>query len=250
MNFRIFDSSLGYSLNYGDDIHNTWIDINNVPASFDCLLTKNDILVKENIHSSDFIRFYMKYCNPNKNYLSHIFFMKHLDSERNFILTDGALNIEPTLQQKAQITQNALDFIYKHHQYFPRLHITCWINFLTHNGEFDLRNKLSCESQLLIDHFMRKSSEKDTFTKSCTMWQYDSCFDNYAREVKYGSDFLGWHHPTLLVVPQIDTGNVIYKSLSNEYDGYGFILGGTNPAVLNSRSQLDKNEKAILILNQ
>lgn len=209
---------------------------------------KNMVFVKENCHSADFLRYFLKFANPSKRFITHTFFMEHKAIPRkSFFLTDGALNIEPTLDQRAKSIELILEFIRKN----PTIcqNDTEWVNFLTHSGDFDLRNKVSCDAQLLCAYF--KDIQKYRYEYCFTNYQYDSCFYPESREakgIKNAPDLYNISIPTVLSVPNIDTGNAIYKALFPFYNGYGYLLGGDVIGILNSRSCLDLNRESILKL--
>lgn len=199
-------------------------------------------LVKENVDSDKFLRAYLKYCNPNHNFCSHVFFMQN--DTKTFLLADAVMNIDPDAKTLSKIVENTVDFYRQLHldEYKPTVHV----NLLTNSGHFSLSNPTSCKMQLVKDYFDSHPMVNNDL--HITTWQLDTCLYNKARRVKgiVGDTFL--YSPDIIIVPNLDTGNAIYKALMQEYKCYGFVIGGTTPAILNSRSDLDKNEEAIKIL--
>lgn len=213
---------------------NTTDDVYMYYEDFNFPVPHEHILVKENMHSDDFLRIYLKYYNPNKNFCSHLLVMK--DNTHEFILTDAAMNISPSLQDYVKIIDNAVDFYKKTNQDYQRaeqdgISPMIHVNFLTHSGEFDIRNQVSCNAQLLKTHYEYNSS--DIYF---TMDQMDTCL--YPTGKKHVEAYTC---PNIIVVPNIDTGNAIYKCLMKQYQALGFVVGGVVPAVLNSRSNLQMN---------
>ena len=207
---------------------------------------KNIVLVKENCHSADFLRYFLKFANPQKRFITHVFLMEHKEEPRkSFFLTDATLNIDPTLYQRAKSVELILEFIKK----YPNLckNHSNWVNFLTHSGDFDLRNKVSCDARLLCDYFNNIPVYSEN---QFTHYQYDSCFYPESREAKGIKEGALDNHlvPTILSVPNIDTGNAIYKALFPFYNGCGYLLGGDVIGILNSRSCLDLNRESMLKL--
>lgn len=202
-------------------------------------MPKDVILVKENCQSSDFLRLYFKYFNPDKNFCSHILLMEN--DYRKFILTDAALNINPSLKDLVKITQNAIKFWTSLDKNILTESQPIHINFLSNSGHLELGNQTACNCQLLKDYFEQTACEN-----LYTTWQLDTCLYDKSRVKKAGE----LSYPDIIVVPNLDTGNAIYKALMYQYNCYGFIFGGTTPAILNSRSDLDKNAESIKILNK
>ena len=202
--------------------------------------TKEDLLVKELVNSDDFLRIYLKYYNPYKYFCSHVLFMTN--DTNAFFLTDAALNLDPDPTTLVKIVENAVKFYRELHldECKPTIHV----NLLTNSGHLSLSNPTSCKMQLVKDYLVE--NYPDLYV---TTWQLDACLYYKARQNKGIVGDCGlFMTPDIIVVPNLDTGNAIYKALLNEYKSYGFVIGGTIPAVLNSRSDLDKNEESIKIL--
>ncbi len=202
----------------------------------------NICLVKENVESDRFLRAYLKYCNQEKKFCSHVMLMEN--ASHRFILTDCVMNIDPSPSDLVKIVENA---IYFHQLLDDRdlIDATIHVNLLTNNGHFSLKNPTSCKMALV-----EKELEYKNYANVCiTKWQLDACLYSDARKAKGLGDWL-FNTPDIIVVPNLDTGNAIYKALMKQYRCYGFVIGGTTPAILNSRSDLDKNEECINILKE
>ena len=199
----------------------------------------NICLVKENVESDRFLRAYLKYCNPEKEFCSHVLLMD--SPSHQFILTDAVVNVNPSPKELVKIVENALNF---HRFLYPEIK-TIHVNLLTNNGHFSLSNETSCKMRLVKSELEEKYPNELWITE----WQLDTCLYEKSRRAKHieGSLFVT---PDIIVVPNLDTGNAIYKALMKQYRCYGFVIGGTTPAVLNSRSDLDKNEECINILKE
>ena len=199
----------------------------------------HDILVKENVHSDEFIRVYLKYFNPNKNFCSHVLLMDN--GVNRFLLTDAAMNVEPTLTDFVKIIENAMFFWQgiNHMWGDDVIHV----NFLNYSGNFSIKNKDAITANNLKAHFEVERPGEILLTD----WQLDSCLYADSRNKKYCECN---YPPAIIVVPNISVGNAIYKCLMKEYKCYGFLVGGSRVAVLNSRSDLDKNDECIKIITQ
>lgn len=204
---------------------------------------KRTILVKEDIHSDDFLRLYFHLCNPKKNFCSHVFVGQHKWTARRFILTDCALNIEPTLEQLVKIVENAARFYRTLDGPTDKYDDDVLsVNLVNYKNEFDLNNPI-CRTKVLLE----KSLEYNNDALSVASWQFDCCIDRDARKKKFGQAALD---PDIIVVPNLYVGNPLYKAMLIDYDLYGFVIGGEQPAVLNSRSALDKNQECIKMLEK
>lgn len=203
----------------------------------------NVTLVKEDIHSDTFLRIYLKYCNPEKDFCSHVFWMQHKASLQNFLLTDAVMNVEPTLTQFVDIIENAAYFLQLLRHPAEECDII-HVNFLNYSGSFSLKNKDAVTANNLKTHFDIEHSGDYYFTN----WQLDTCLYPEARKAKHliNHDF----GPNIIVAPNISTGNAIYKALMKDYICSGFVIGGKTFGILNSRSDLDKNNECVKILEQ
>lgn len=203
----------------------------------------NTTLVKEDCHSDVFLRLYLRLLNQKRNFCSHVLYMRHRSKLQQFILTDAVMNIEPTLEQFVKIIDNA-DYVWR------RLielddpdSYTTHVNFLNYSGGFSFNNK----DALTGSHLARYFEWNDPSRYYFTTWQLDTCLYEESRKVKMaGTHFC----PNIIVVPNISVGNAIYKALMKEYDCFGFVVGGDTIGILNSRSDLDKNDESIKILEQ
>lgn len=201
----------------------------------------NHILVKEDMNSDRFLQIYLQHFNPLKKFISHVFMLYGNKDQpgREIFLTDAVMNIEPTLEQLVHITDNALAFyemVNSNDEYK-----LCLVNFLTSNGHLSLKNKTSCNAELLNQYYWRECGIQTT------TYQLDCCLYPDALEAKYpGKNGM----PDIIVVPNLDTGNAIYKALMKTWDTAGFVIGGINPAILNSRSALDNNPESIVLLEK
>ena len=199
----------------------------------------NISLVKEDVPSDRFLRAYLKYCNPEKKFCSHALLMD--SSTQHFMLTDSVVNVNPSAKELVKIVENSLNF---HKFLYPEIE-PIHVNLLTNNGHFSLSNETSCKMRLVKSELEEKYPNELWITE----WQLDTCLYYESRRDKHIEGSL-YVTPDIIVVPNLDTGNAIYKALMKQYKCLGFVLGGTTPAVLNSRSDLDKNEECIKILKE
>lgn len=233
--------------------------LHEVSTEEDVINAQKDIIVKGLIQSDDFLRTIIhNHCPKDaktgkRPFLSHVFVLKgktaESDTEQTFVLTDAVLNQFPTLEQKIDITKQALSFfntfvlprkekelqdkLINVSNYIPR------ICFLNHSGHFNLKNKTSCDTLLLVNECERLGL-KGKFYAS----QLDFALSKVSQNIKGAGDTLGL--ADIIVVNDINEGNSIMKSfLLNGWKCYGYVLGADRSVVLNSRSNLNQNLEAV-----
>jgi len=160
--------------------------------------------------------------------LSHVAVIKSPRFERFFYLTDGAMNISPTLEQKVQIINNAVKVAHALGNPEPKVACVCAVE--TVNPDMPA----TVDAALLA-----KMSDRRQI-KGCLV---DGPFglDNAvsmesARHKGVSGPVAG--QGEILMCPDINTGNVIYKTLSYFADmECGAVISGAKaPIVLTSRA--------------
>lgn len=213
---------------------------------------EDDIIVKGLVQSDDYLRTIIKHhCpkdnNGKRNFLSHVFVMtgETIYNKHTFILTDAVLNQFPTLEQKIDITKKAIDFFNtfviprKQEKLSNVLDYVPRVCFLNHSGHFNLKNKTSCDTMLLVNECERLGL-KGKFYAS----QLDFALSKLSQNIKGAGDTLGL--ADIIVVNDINEGNSIMKSFFlNGWKCYGYVLGADKPIVLNSRANLHQNIEAV-----
>lgn len=160
--------------------------------------------------------------------MSHCFLIETPAYPRPFILTDAAVNIAPDLAQKAAITQNAIDVAHALGVACPRVAVLCAVE--------------------TVNPAMRSTLDAAALAKMAERGQLEGAivdgplaFDNAisqraARDKGIDSPVAG--HADILVVPDIEAGNMLAKQL--EYLGgaasAGIVVGARVPIVLTSRA--------------
>ena len=187
---------------------------------------ENCIIMKGLIETSDFMR---RVLEINKSvgggFISHCGVFKR-DDIPSIILTDSALNIAPTLQDKQGITKNAIVLA-------RRIGLSEFpiVNFLTPSSKIDKKIKSSLDAEEL-EKFVADNFPGVRTTHNAL----DVCFSDSAKAKKIE----GALRPDILICDNIDQGNALYKSLTI-FGGFmtaGFIVGNENlpPVILTSRS--------------
>jgi len=198
-----------------------------------------DILMKGYIHTDDFLRGVL-----NKEYglrtnaiMSHVFIGELRDPERLVFITDGAMNIAPTLEQKAAILLNAVHLANIFGVMKPTVAVLAAVELV--NPAMPATVEAAC---------LAKMADRRQYVPECVV-DGPLALDNAvsmaaARHKKIGGAVAG--RADILLVPDIEAGNMLAKSLV--YFGnrrlIGLLVGSKAPVVLTSRA--DSKESKML----
>ncbi|MBV1759300.1 MAG: phosphate butyryltransferase [Dethiosulfatibacter sp.] len=163
--------------------------------------------------------------------LSHVavFFLETY--HKMLLVTDAAINIAPDLNKKKEILENAVDFAHSLGLANPKCAVIC------------VKESVSpamihtVEAGKLVD--MNESGE----IQGCIVGGPFALDNAISKEA---ADHKGIKHTVagdadILLMPQIEAGNVLYKSLTflANADSAGLVLGARAPIVLTSRADTD-----------
>ena len=203
---------------------------------------ENNIIIKGHLHTDVLMGEYIK-----KEYnlrirgkrLSHIWFMTFPNDSRNpIIITDGALNISPSLETKKHILSNVLDYIKKISSFNP------YIAVLSATEEKLKQMPSSIEAHDLVE--WAKINHSDIPVEG--PFALDNAISQESAKIK-GTLGKVPGNANVIIVPNIETGNALVKSLvhfANATAG-GFVIGGKSPVVITSRSDDEKSRMASII---
>ena len=160
--------------------------------------------------------------------ISHAFVMAVAAYPKLFILTDAAVNIAPTLQEKADIAQNAIDLACALGVERPKIAVLCATESVNPSMPATLD---AAALSKMADRRQIRGGDIDG----------PLAFDNAisaqsAKTKKINSAVAG--DPDLLMVPNLDIGNILYKSFIYMGGGEcaGVVLGAKVPVILTSRA--------------
>ena len=163
-----------------------------------------------------------------KRRVSHCFLMQTPAYPRPFIITDAAINIAPTLQDKADIIRNAIDLAHAIGVAQPRVAILAAVETVNPNMPATLDAAALC-----------KMADRGQITGG--LLDGPLAFDNAvsiaaARTKGIVSEVAG--RADILVVPDLESGNMLAKQLEylGDADTAGIVLGARVPIVLTSRA--------------
>jgi phosphotransacetylase len=168
--------------------------------------------------------------------ISHVYLMDVPSYPRPLLLTDAAINIGPSLEDKRDIVQNAIDLALVMKITSPRVAILSAVETITSKLSSTLDAAALC-----------KMAERGQITGG----RLDGplAFDNAisleaAREKGIFSEVAG--QADILVVPDMEAGNMLAKQLTflAGADAAGVVLGARVPIILTSRADGERTRIA------
>ena len=160
--------------------------------------------------------------------ISHCFVMDVPDHEDALIISDAAINISPTLEEKVDIVQNAIDLAHALRQ--PEVRVAILSAMETVNPKV----LSTIEAAALC-----KMADRGQITGGILdgPLALDNAIDLEAAGIKkIVSPVAG--RANVLIVPNLESGNMLAKSLSflANADSAGIVLGAKVPIILTSRA--------------
>jgi len=191
---------------------------------------KADILMKGQIHTDDFLRAVLdKERGLRAGYLmSHVFILETAHLGRLTFVTDGAMNIAPDLEQKAEIVLNAVYLAQLLGIESPQVGILAATELVNPNMQATLDAAA-----------LATMSERRQFP-CCTIdgpFALDNAVSELAAQIKRIEGPVAGTCDILLV-PNIEAGNMLAKSFVYLAQGRvaGVLVGASAPVVLTSRA--------------
>jgi phosphate butyryltransferase len=190
-----------------------------------------DILMKGYIHTDDFLRGVL-----NKDYglrtgsiMSHVFIVEAAELDKLLFITDGAMNIAPSLEQKSAILLNAV-FLARHFGVAePKVAILAAVELV------NPAMPATVDAAVLA-----KMADRRQYVPHCIVdgpFALDNAVSRRAAEHKKITGPVAGQ-ADILLVPDIEAGNMLSKALV--YLGgkrqIGLLVGARAPVVLTSRA--------------
>jgi phosphotransacetylase len=160
--------------------------------------------------------------------ISHAFIMDVPTYHKVLIVTDGAINIAPALEDKVDICQNAIDFAIALGVKQPKVAILAAVETVTSKMPATIDAAALCK---MAGRGQIKGGILDG------PLAFDNAISKEAAETKgIHSDVAG--DPDILLTPDLETGNMLAKQLSflAKADSAGMVLGARVPVILTSRA--------------
>jgi phosphotransacetylase len=160
--------------------------------------------------------------------ISHVFVMDVPTYHKVLIVTDGAINIAPTLEDKVDICQNAIDLAVSLGLEKPKVAILAAVETVTSKMPATIDAAALCK---MADRGQIKGGILDG------PLAFDNAISREAAETKgIRSEVAG--DPDILLAPDLEAGNILAKQLSflANADSAGLVLGARVPIILTSRA--------------
>jgi len=160
--------------------------------------------------------------------ISHVFLMDVPTYHKPLVITDGAINIAPTLEDKIDICQNAIDLAISLGVERPKVAILAAVEIVTSKMPATIDAAALCK---MADRGQIKNGILDG------PLAFDNAISKEAAETKgIQSPVAG--DPDILLAPDLEAGNMLAKQLSflANADSAGMVLGARVPIILTSRA--------------
>lgn len=174
--------------------------------------------------------------------MSHVFMLDVPSYRKPLFLTDAAINIRPTLMEKKDIVQNAIDLFRALKLGEPKVALLSAVETVTEKLPSTIDATALC-----------KMAERGQITGGLVdgPLAFDNAISRESAAIKdIHSAVAG--DADILVVPDIESGNMLYKQLRyfSGAQGAGIVLGAKVPIILTSRSGDAENRVASCALAQ
>ena len=168
------------------------------------------------------------------NILSHVAVFDIEGYDRLFFITDAAMNLAPGVNEKKQIIENACSVARALDIEEPKVALICA------KEKVNPKMKDTVEAKELEEKYLNGE------IKNCIVggpFALDNAISEESARHK------GINHPVagkadILVVPDIEAGNILYKSITYfaKCENAGLIVGSKAPIILTSRADSDKTK--------
>jgi phosphotransacetylase len=160
--------------------------------------------------------------------ISHVFIMDVPTYHKVLIVTDAAINIAPTLDDKVHIVQNAVDLAISLRVPRPKVAILAAVETVNAKMPSTIDAAALC-----------KMADRGQITNAALdgPLAFDNAISAEAAKIKgITSEVAG--DPDILLVPDLEAGNMLAKQLTflANADSAGLVLGARVPIVLTSRA--------------
>ncbi len=168
--------------------------------------------------------------------ISHVFIMDVPTYHKVLVVTDAAINIAPTLEDKVDICQNAIDLIVALGVARPKVAILAAVETVTSKMPATIDAACLC-----------KMADRGQITHGILdgPLAFDNAISKDAATIKgIRSEVAG--DPDILLVPDLEAGNILAKQLTflANADSAGIVLGARVPIILTSRADNVRSRSA------
>jgi phosphotransacetylase len=189
-----------------------------------------ELLMKGSLHTDELMSEVMKRDTGLRagRRVSHVFIMDVPTYPKPLVITDAAINILPTLEDKRDIVQNAIDLVRALGNEQPKVAILSAVEMVTPKIPSTIEAAALC-----------KMADRGQITGGVLdgPLALDNAISPEAARIK-GIDSAVAGYADILVVPDLEAGNMLAKNLSflANADAAGIVLGARVPIILTSRA--------------
>ena len=191
---------------------------------------KAEILMKGSLHTDELMAAIVSRDGGLRTgrRISHVFVMDVPTYHKVLIITDGAINIAPSLEDKVDICQNAIDLAISLGLEKPKVAILAAVETVTSKMPATLDAAALCK---MAERGQIKGGLLDG------PLAFDNAISTQAAETK-GIKSAVAGDPDILLAPDLEAGNILAKQLSflANADSAGMVLGAKVPVILTSRA--------------
>lgn len=203
-----------------------------------CRSGRCEALMKGSLHTDHFMHAVMADQTGlrTKRRVSHVFVLDVPTYPRTLLITDAAVNIYPTLEDKVDIVQNAIDLAHALDIPEPKVAILSAVETVTPKIVSTIDAAALC-----------KMADRGQITGGVLdgPLAFDNAVNLQAAEIKH------IHSPVagaadILIVPDLESGNMLAKQLEYlaDAEAAGIVVGARVPIILTSRSDSAKSRLA------
>ena len=161
--------------------------------------------------------------------ISHVFIMDVPTYHKVLVVTDAAINIDPTLEDKVDICQNAIDLMISLGIENPKVAILAAVETVSSKMRATIDAACLC-----------KMAERGQITGGVLdgPLAFDNAISKEAATMK-GIKSAVAGDPDILLTPDLESGNILAKQLSflAHADSAGLVLGAKVPIILTPRAE-------------
>jgi len=189
-----------------------------------------EVLMKGSLHSDELLSAIVSRDGGLRTgrRISHAFVMDVPTYHKVLIVTDGAINIAPTLEDKVDIVQNAIDLAISLGLEKPKVAILAAVEVVNSKMPATLDAAALCK---MAERGQIKGGVLDG------PLAFDNAISSQAAQTK-GIKSAVAGDPDILLAPDLEAGNILAKQLTflANADSAGLVLGARVPIVLTSRA--------------
>jgi phosphate acetyltransferase len=191
---------------------------------------QGELLMKGSLHTDELMREVTSSATGlrTERRISHVFIMDVPGHAETLFITDAAINIFPDLETKRDIVQNAIDLWTGIDLGVPKVAILSAVETVTTKIPSTIEAAALC-----------KMADRGQITGGLLdgPLAFDNAIDPEAARIK-GIDGPVAGHGQILVVPDLEAGNMLAKNLTflAKADAAGIVLGARVPIILTSRA--------------